>query len=80
MHPLLSKPAFLQIAEELRIERDAAGSGASFATDACGLEAGQKIERSSKSLSALKPVRSRIPSLCAMSSPTCCLRSPAICM
>ena len=68
MHPVPSKPSFLQVAEELRIERDSAGSGASFATDAGGLEAGQKIERSSKSLSALKPVRRRILSPCAVTS------------
>ena len=44
------------------LERDSAGSGASFATDEGGalLEAAQKIERSSKSLSSLKPVRSAL--------------------
>ncbi len=48
----------MQAAEDLAIERESAGSGASFATDEGGLlEAGQKIERSSKSLSSLKPVR-----------------------
>ena len=44
------------------LERDSAGSGASFATDEGGalLEAAQKIERSSKSLSSLKAVRSAL--------------------
>ena len=64
----LSAFGLLQVAEELRIERDSAGSGASFATDAGGLEAGQKIERSSKSLSALKPVWQQILSLCTVRS------------
>ena len=64
----LSAFDLLQVAEELRIERDSAGSGASFATDAGGLEAGQKIERSSKSLSALNPVWQQILSPCTVRS------------
>ncbi len=45
----------LQAEADLAIERDSAESGASFSTDVG--EAGKQIERSSKSLSALKPVR-----------------------
>ena len=48
----------LQAEADLAIERDSAESGASFSTDVG--EAGKQIERSSKSLSALKPVRTSL--------------------